>query len=165
LVLFYEVTKFSILNFKVIKRILYNFAFYKLTSHFGYMKKIIQLTTLILFLSSIIGCKEEPSLLRVYVRKSDNNLLDKGLYGKVLISSDASSNPPTSKYSDAKMTNDASFAEFNLDPFFATHRAANGDTVRSGYFKINVKLDDIEGDTTVRVTYKTTSVQTIYLKN
>ncbi len=63
------------------------------------------------------------------------------------------------------MTNDASFAEFNLDAFFATHRAAYGDTVRSGYFKVNVKLDEVEGDTSVRVTYKTTSVQTIYLKN
>jgi hypothetical protein len=103
--------------------------------------------------------------LRVYVRKNDNNLLDKGLYSKVLISSDANSTPPTSKFSEAKMTNDASFAEFNLDAFFAIHRATYGDTVRSGYFKVNVKLDEIEGDTTVRVTYKTTSVQTIYLNN
>ena len=129
------------------------------------MRKFLSLFTLILSLSIILGCKEKPSLLRVYVRKSDNNLLDKGLYAKVLISSDASSTPPTSKFSEAKMTNDASFAEFNLDAFFAIHRATYGDSVRSGYFKVNVKLDEIEGDTTVRVTYKTTSVQTIYLNN
>jgi hypothetical protein len=129
------------------------------------MRKFLSLFTLILSFSIILGCKEKPSLLRVYVRKSDNNLLDKGLYAKILISSDASSTPPTSKFSEAKMTNDASFAEFNLDAFFAIHRATYGDSVRSGYFKVNVKLDEIEGDTTVRVTYKTTSVQTIYLNN
>jgi hypothetical protein len=129
------------------------------------MKKLFALFTVLLTLTLVfVGCKEKPSLLRVYVRKSDNNLLDKGLYAKVLLSSDANSNPPTTKFSDSKMTNDASFAEFNLDAFFATHIAAYGDSVRSGYFKINVKLDEIEGDTTVRVTYKTTSVQTIYLK-
>jgi hypothetical protein len=129
------------------------------------MKKLFALFTVLLALTLVfVGCKEKPSLLRVYVRKSDNNLLDKGLYAKVLLSSDANSNPPTTKFSDSKMTNDASFAEFNLDAFFATHIAAYGDSVRSGYFKINVKLDEIEGDTTVRVTYKTTSVQTIYLK-
>lgn len=129
------------------------------------MRKFLSVITILISLVIISGCKEKPSLLRVYVRKNDNNLLDKGLYAKVLISSDANSTPPTSKFSDAKMTNDASFAEFNLDAFFATHRAAYGDTVRSGYFKVNVKLDDIEGDTSVRVTFKTTSVQTIYLKN
>jgi len=130
-----------------------------------FMRNILSIITIILSLVIVSGCKEKPSLLRIYVRKSDNNLLDKGLYGKVLISSDANSTPPTTKFSDAKMTNDASFAEFNLDAFFATHIAAYGDSVRSGYFKVNVKLDDIEGDTSVRVTYKTTSVQTIYLKN
>lgn len=129
------------------------------------MRKFLSVITILLSLVLISGCKEKPSVLRVYVRKNDNNLLDKGLYAKVLISSDANSNPPTTKFSDAKMTNDASFAEFNLDAFFATHRAAYGDSVRSGYFKVNVKLDDIEGDTSVRVTFKTTSVQTIYLKN
>ncbi len=129
------------------------------------MKKLFALFTILLTLTLVfVGCKEKPSLLRVYVRKNDNNLLDKGLYAKVLLSSDANSTPPTTKFSDSKMTNDASFAEFNLDAFFATHIAAYGDSVRSGYFKINVKLDEIEGDTTVRVTYKTTSVQTIYLK-
>ncbi len=128
------------------------------------MKKLFTLFTIILTLTLVIaGCKEKPSLLRVYVRKNDNNLLDKGLYAKVLVSSDANSTPPTTKFSDSKMTNDASFAEFNLDSFFATHIAAYGDSIRSGYLKINVKLDEIEGDTTVRVTYKTTSVQTIYL--
>jgi hypothetical protein len=129
------------------------------------MRNFLSVFIIFLAISIISGCKEKSSLLRVYVRKSDNNLLDKGLYAKVLISSDANSTPPTSKFSDAKMTNDASFAEFNLDAFFATHRAAYGDTVRSGYFKVNVKLDEVEGDTSVRVTYKTTSVQTIYLKN
>jgi hypothetical protein len=129
------------------------------------MKKLFALFTILLTLTLVfVGCKEKPSLLRVYVRKNDNNLLDKGLYAKVLLSSDANSTPPTTKFSDSKMTNDASFAEFNLDAFFATHIAAYGDSVRSGYLKINVKLDEIEGDTTVRVTYKTTSVQTIYLK-
>jgi len=129
------------------------------------MKKLFALFTILLTLTLVfVGCKEKPSLLRVYVRKNDNNLLDKGLYAKVLVSSDANSTPPTTKFSDSKMTNDASFAEFNLDAFFATHIAAYGDSVRSGYLKINVKLDEIEGDTTVRVTYKTTSVQTIYLK-
>jgi len=128
------------------------------------MRNFLSIITLTLSLSIISGCKEKPSMLRIYVRKSDNNLLDKGLYAKVLISSDANSTPPTSKFSDAKMTNDASFAEFNLDAFFATHRAAYSDSIRSGYFKVNVKLDDIEGDTLVRVTYRTTSVQTIYLK-
>lgn len=129
------------------------------------MKKLLSLFTIILALSTmVVSCKEKPSLLRVYVRKNDNNLLDKGLYAKVLISSDANSNPPTSKFSDTKMTNDASYAEFNLDAFFATQIAAYGDSVRSGYFKVNVNLDEIEGDTSVRVTYKTTSVQTIYLK-
>jgi hypothetical protein len=129
------------------------------------MKKILSLFGLVLVFSLVfVSCKEKPSMLRIYVRKSDNNLLDKGLYAKVLISSDANSNPPTSKFSETKMTNDASYAEFNLDAFFATHIATYGDSVRSGYFKVNVKLDEIEGDTNVRVTYKTTSVQTIYLK-
>jgi hypothetical protein len=129
------------------------------------MRNLLSVIVFLISVTLISGCKDKPSILRVYVRKSDNNLLDKGLYSKVVISSDANSNPPTSKHSDAKMTNDASYAEFNLDGFFATHRAAYGDTVRSGYFKVNVKLDEVEGDTTVRVTYKTTSVQTIYLKN
>jgi hypothetical protein len=127
------------------------------------MKKILGVFILLSAFSILLGCKEKPSLLRVYVRKNDNNLLDKGVNAKVLISSDPSSTPPTAKYSDAKMSNDASFAEFNLDGFFATQKATYGDTVREGYFKINVKLDEFEGDTTVRATYKTTSVQTIYL--
>jgi hypothetical protein len=127
------------------------------------MKKILGVLILITSFTLFYGCKEKPSLLRVYVRNDKNNLLEKGINAKVLISSDPTSTPPTAKYSDAKMTNDASFAEFDLNGFFATQKATYGDTVREGYFKINVKLDEFEGDTTVRATYKTTSVQTIYL--
>lgn len=129
------------------------------------MRNIIGVFALLFAVLTIQSCKDKPSMLRVYVRTSnDNMLLDKGLSAKVLISSDPTSTPPTAKYSDAQMTNDASFAEFNLDGFFATQKATYGDTVREGYFKINVRRDEFEGDTVVRATYKTTSVQTIYIK-
>jgi hypothetical protein len=128
------------------------------------LRNIIGVFAILIGFLTILGCKEKPSILRVYVRTSDNNLLSKGLNAKVVISSDPNSTPPTAKYSDAQMTNDASFAEFNLDGFFATQRATYGDTTREGNFKINVRIDELEGDTTVRTTYKTTSVQTIYIK-
>ncbi len=126
------------------------------------MKKINPTVILILVLFSTFGCKEEPSVLKVFVRDQTGKELNKGSV-IVNVANDANY-PKTVKFSEKSQTESGShFAVFNLDGFFATQRATYGDTVRDGYLKIYARYLEFESDTSVRVTFKTTSVQTVYI--
>ena len=127
-----------------------------------YLDRMKQLFSLVIIavlsvsLFSFSGCKKRESMLKVFVRDSANELKGEAT---VKISSDPNSKPATSKYSAKEKTNSSGFVTFNLETFFAAQKA----TAREGYFIINTELDGIEGDTTVRVTFQTTSVQTVFL--
>jgi hypothetical protein len=123
------------------------------------MKQLLSLVTITVFTVSIFSfssCKEKESMLKVYVRDNANELKGEAT---VKITSDPNSSPATAKHSDDGQTNSSGFVTFNLTTFFASQKA----TAREGYFIINTELDGVEGDTSVRVTFQTTSVQTVYL--
>jgi hypothetical protein len=133
-----------------------------LTLKYYYLDRMKQLFSLVIIavlsvsIFSISGCKKRESMLKVFVRDSANELKGEAT---VKISSDPNSNPETAKHSDIGKTNSSGFVTFNLETFFAAQKA----TAREGYFIINTELDGIEGDTSVRVTFQTTSVQTVFL--
>ena len=98
---------------------------------------LVIIAVLSVFIFSFSGCKKRESMLKVFVRDSANELKGEA---KVKISSDPNSNPATAKHSDMGKTNS-----------------------REGHFIINTELGGVEGDTSVRVTFQTTSVQTVFL--
>ena len=123
------------------------------------MKRFLSFScSFILVLATLFlaGCKAPESTLKVFVRDKDFNLVGDV---KVKIVSSSSSTPSTAKYSEKAQTNSSGYATFNLDTFFKLQIA----TAREGYFDIIIEKDGIEGSGSVRVTYQTTSVQTVQL--
>ena len=102
------------------------------------------------------GCKKPESTLKVFVRDSNTTLVGEG--ASVTIISDGSSSPATTLHTDKVLTNSQGVAIFNLETFFAAQKA----TSRDGYFDIIATKDEVEGTESVRVTFQTTSVATVY---
>lgn len=105
----------------------------------------------------ISACKnKDPSVLKVFVRSSNNELMQNA---KVIIIADVNSNPPTPAYVDTINTNSSGFAYFNMDPFFES--LDKGET--TGYFDIIAKKDNSQGTGDVRCRAHITAVETVFL--
>ncbi len=79
--------------------------------------KIISLIFILVFTMFSIGsCKNKnPSILKVYVRSSDNVLVEDA---SVIVVGDQKSTPATIAYVDSSKTNASGFAEFNMQTYF-----------------------------------------------
>lgn len=106
---------------------------------------------------ALSACKnDDPSVLKVFVRSSNNQLLTNA---KVIIIGDTESNPPTPEYVDTVLTNTSGFAMFDMKEFFD----GLGKDETTGYFDILVKKDASEGTGYVRCRAHITSVETVFL--
>jgi len=113
---------------------------------------------MIALLLVISACKNKnPSVLKVFVRSSNNELMANA---KVIIIADVNSNPPTPAYVDTVMTNTSGFAYFDLEDFFSGLDKG----VTTGYFDIIAKKDVRQGDGYVHCRAHITSVETVYLE-
>ena len=123
------------------------------------MKEIFKFMYIGLFFCALLlfsGCKKPESLLKIYVRDSNTKLVSDA---RVSIYSDENSTPTTEKHNDKAMTNSSGFVTFDLNSFFVRQSEKS----RDGYFYINASKEETEGSEQIRVTYQTTSVQTVYL--
>lgn len=100
---------------------------------------------------------KEPSVLKVFVRDENNDLLPKA---KVIIIGDTKSNPPTIDYVDTLYSDNLGVAVFDMEEFFTL----SGKDVHSGYFDILVKYLNKQATGTVRVKEHITTVQTVYFE-
>jgi hypothetical protein len=104
------------------------------------------------------ACKnKKPSVLKVFVRSSNNELMSSA---KVIIIADQNSNPPTPEYVDTVMTNTSGFAYFDMAEFYAKL----GKKETTGYFNIIAKKDAAQGTGYVHCRSHITSVETVYLQ-
>ena len=103
----------------------------------------------------ITSCEsKDPSMLKVYVRNENQQLLPKA---KVIIIGDTKSNPPTIDYVDTVFTDDAGIATFDMAEFYDL----SGKKVTTGYFDILVKYGVGQATGRIRVKEHITSVETI----
>lgn len=110
-----------------------------------------------LFLLNLVltSCEsKEPSVLRVFVRDENNDLLPKA---KVIIIGDTKSSPETMDYVDTLFSDAQGIAEFNMDAFYE----ASGKKVHSGYFDILVKYLNKQTTGYTRVKEHVISVETV----
>jgi len=113
---------------------------------------------MIAMLLVLSACKNKnPSVLKVFVRSSNNELMQNA---KVIIIADVNSNPPTPSYVDTVMTNSSGFAYFEMDDFF--DGLDKGES--TGYFDIIAKKDVRQGSGYVHCRAHITSVETVYLE-
>ncbi|MBI3237232.1 MAG: hypothetical protein HYZ43_00040 [Flavobacteriia bacterium] len=104
------------------------------------------------------ACKNKnPSVLKVFVRSSNNELMENA---KVIIVADVNSNPPTPAYVDTVNTNSSGFAYFKMEEFF--DGLDKGET--TGYFDIIAKKNVSQGSGYVHCRAHITSVETVYLE-
>ena len=97
---------------------------------------------------------KEPSVLKVFVRDENNDLLPKA---KVIIIADTKSSPATMDYVDTLFSDAQGIALFNMDSFYE----ASGKKVHSGYFDVLVKYLNKQATGYVRTKEHITTVQTI----
>lgn len=124
------------------------------------MKQISKFT--LLFFAALLAlnlglssCEsKDPSILKVFVRDENNDLLPNA---KVIIIGDTKSNPPTMDYVDTLFSDSQGVAEFNMEAFYT----AGGKETTSGYFDILVKYLNKQATGYVRVKEHITSVQTV----
>lgn len=125
------------------------------------MKKFIRLTAALGVLTFTFlvlqSCKKDPSVIKVFVRGSNKELLSDV---KVIIIGDVNSTPPTKAYVDTVLTNSAGFAEFDMSEYFGD-KAKKDDAV--GYFDIVAKTGLSYGEGRMRVRAYITNVETVYL--
>lgn len=101
------------------------------------------------------SCKsKDPSMLKIYVRSENQQLLPKA---KVIIIGDTKSVPPTMDYVDTLFSDNAGIAAFNLEEFFDK----SGKSITTGYFDILVKQGSDQTTGRVRVKRHITVVETI----
>jgi hypothetical protein len=116
---------------------------------------LLSLSALLLVLNA---CKnDDPSVLKVFVRSSNNELMSNA---KVIIIADVNSDPATPAYVDTVMTNSSGFAYFEMDDFFD---GLDKDQT-TGYFDIIAKKDVSEGSGYVRARAHIVTVETVYLQ-
>lgn len=124
------------------------------------MKTIFRAAGVSLMLFFIVGfvssCKRDPSVLKVFVRSSSNQLLQDA---KVIIVGDINSEPPTRSFVDTVMTNSTGFALFDMNKYF-TDKPQRGEI---GYFDIIVKKDGKTGTGRIRCRANITNVETVYM--
>lgn len=110
-------------------------------------------------LLALTSCKKEPSILKVYVKSSSNQMLPGA---RVTIAGDIYSTPPTREFVDTAITNSTGYATFDMDKYFGS----NPEKGEVGYFDIHVKVDgkqaQLDGS---RVRVRITNVETIKLPN
>jgi hypothetical protein len=119
--------------------------------------------SLIFFLFSLFlvsACKnKKPSVLKVYVRSSSNELIEGAM---VVIVGDQSSDQPTLSYVDTLLTNSSGYAEFNMQPYFDLADEKKNPT---GVFGIITKKGMKEGEGTARCRVHLTAVETVNFPN
>ncbi|WP_300660786.1 hypothetical protein [Fluviicola sp.] len=121
----------------------------KMVRKIGYLSLI----SVLLVLSS---CKKDPSILKVFVRSSNNELVNNA---KVIIIADVNSEPATPAYVDTVQTNSSGFAYFDMEEFFSKL----GKKETTGYFDVLVKRDTNQGSGYIRCRAHITNVLTVNL--
>lgn len=122
----------------------------KMVRNIGYLSLI----SILIVLSS---CKKDPSVLKVFVRSGNNELVDNA---KVVIIADVNSDPATPAYVDTVLTNNSGFAYFDMEEFFSKL----GKKETTGYFDILAKIDTRQGSGYIRCRKRITNVETIILE-
>ena len=126
------------------------------------MKKLRFLLPLLMLTSVVFvmdGCKnKKPSLLKVFVRSSSNELLEGAM---VTIIGDVNSNPATASYVDTLFTNSSGFAQFDLEELFTKQGKDN----TTGYLDIVAKKTPTQGTGRSRVRAHITGIETVFLIN
>lgn len=100
---------------------------------------------------------KKPSILKVYVRSSNNELLSGA---KVVVIGDVNSDPATKEYVDTVQSNNAGFAEINMQPYYDM-LGKKEDPI--GYFDVIAKKDNKEGSGYIRCRGHITNVLTVML--
>ena len=121
----------------------------KMVRNIGYFSLI----SILLVLSS---CKKDPSVLKVFVRSENNQLVENA---KVIIIADVNSDLPTPEYVDTVQTNGSGFAYFDLEDFYA--KMGKKETV--GYFDVLAKQDPKQGNGYIRCRKHITNVITVII--
>ncbi|TNF45750.1 MAG: hypothetical protein EP305_13095 [Bacteroidetes bacterium] len=123
----------------------------------GLSMSVLSVMGLLVFLT-LSGCEsKDPSVLKIFVRSMNNELITGA---QVIVIGDLSSNPPTNPYVDTVLTNESGFAAFNMDEYF---KDAGEETV--GFFNIIVKYDPKTVEGHVKCREHITAVETLYLPN
>ncbi|MNJ83579.1 hypothetical protein D3C87_10010 [compost metagenome] len=122
----------------------------KMVRKIGYFS----LLSVLLVLSS---CKKDPSILKVFVRSSNNELVNNA---KVILIADVNSEPATPEYVDTVQTNSSGFAYFDMEEFFSLL----GKKETTGYFDVLVKRDTSQGSGYIRCRAHITNVLTVHLQ-
>ena len=122
----------------------------KMVRNIGYFSLI----SILLVLSS---CKKDPSVLKVFVRSENNQLVENA---KVIIIADVNSDPPTPAYVDTVQTNSSGFAYFDMEEFFS----ALGKKETTGYFDVLAKKNTEEGRGYIRCRARITNVLTVVIE-
>jgi hypothetical protein len=120
-------------------------------------KIFLSILLLIFFTTTFQACKKtkEPSILKVYVRSLNNELLSDA---RVVIVADINSNPPSAAYVDTVFTNNSGYAEIPMEDFFALSNE------KVGFFDVYVSYGSLLGIEDVRVKKNITAVKTVYVK-
>ncbi|MNK00338.1 hypothetical protein D3C87_181220 [compost metagenome] len=121
------------------------------------MIRKIGLFSLLAVLTVLASCKKDPSVLKVFVRSKNNELVNNA---KVIIIADVNSDPPTPAYVDTVQTNSSGFAYFDMEEFFS----ALGKKETTGYFDVLVKKDINEGRGYIRCRARITNVLTVVIE-
>lgn len=120
------------------------------------------MTALSVFIFTMLitaSCKNtDPSVLKVFVRSSSNELLEGA---QVVVIGDQQSNPTTNAFVDTLITNSSGFVEFNMNNYFDTADDANS----TGYFDVIAKKNTKSGNGYVRCRAHLTTVETVFLLN
>lgn len=122
----------------------------KMVRKIGYLSLI----SILLVLSS---CKKDPSVLKVFVRSTNNELVSNA---KVIIIGDVNSDPATPEYVDTVLTNSSGFAYFDMADFFSKL----GKKETTGYFDVLVKKEPEQGKGYIRCRAHITNVITVIIE-
>jgi hypothetical protein len=98
--------------------------------------------------------KKDPSILKVFVRSSNNELVNNA---KVIIIADVDSEPATPPYVDTIQSNASGFASFDMESFFDQL----GKKETTGYFDVLAKKDTKQGTGYIRCRAHITNVITV----
>jgi hypothetical protein len=112
--------------------------------------------SLISLLIVLASCKKDPSILKVFVRSYNNELVSNA---KVVIIGDVNSDPATPAYVDTVQTNSSGFAYFEMEDFFSKL----GKKETTGYFDVLAKGPTTQGSGYIRCRAHITNVITINL--
>lgn len=121
------------------------------------MVRRIGLLSLVSVLLVLASCKKDPSILKVFVRSTNNELVSNA---KVIIIGDVGSDPATPEYVDTVQTNSSGFAYFDMEAFFSKL----GKKETTGYFDVLVKKEPLKGDGYIRCRAHITNVITVIIQ-